>query len=88
MRLKCLLLKSLQRVMAKQDSHRSERNTRGQAIFELDNKEINRKTPGRFLAKTRGDFNGDKIISRDPHVSPSDFLMMTILLIGRSLDDC
>ena len=36
-------------------SHRSERNTRGQAIFELDNKETNRKTPGRFLTKTRGD---------------------------------
>ena len=54
MLLKCLLLKSLQRVMAKQDSHRSERNTRGQAIFE-SGKESNRKTPGRFLTKTRGD---------------------------------
>ena len=54
MRLKCLLLKSLQRVMAKQDRHRSERNTRGQAIFE-SGKESNRKTPGRFLTKTRGD---------------------------------
>ena len=63
-------------------------DTRGQAIFELDNKETNRKTPGRFLTKTRGDFNGDKIISRDPHVSPLDFLRMTMLKIGRSLDDC
>ena len=43
MRLKCLLLKSSQRA-----------DTRGQAIFELDNKEYNRKTPGRFLTKTRG----------------------------------
>ena len=30
----------------------------------------------------------NKIISRDPHVSPLDFLRMTILKIGRSLDDC
>ena len=44
MRLKCWLLKSLLRA-----------DTRGQAIFELDNKEINRKTLGRFLMKTRGD---------------------------------
>ena len=65
---------------------------------ELD-KETNRKPPGRLLTqsrgdnkkiftKTRGDFNGDKIIGRDPHVSPLDFLRMTILKIGRSLDDC
>ena len=84
MLLKCLLLKLLQRVMAKQDSHRSERNTRGQAIFE-SGKESNRKTPGRVLAKTRGDFNGDKIIGRDPHVGFSILLRMTIFKIGRSL---
>ena len=84
--LKCLLLKSSLRA-----------DTRGQAIFKLDNKETNRKPPGRLLtqsrgdskkicAKTRGDFNGDKIIGRDPHVSPLDFLRMTILKIGMSLD--
>ena len=116
MLLKCLLLKLLQRG-----------DNRGQAIFELDNKEYNRKTPGRFLTKTRGDnscchtrtrseypwIHGsspwvveskmslrgaclhatwqsqqNKLIGRDPHISPLDFLRMTILKIGRSLDDC
>ena len=42
----------------------------------------------KIFTKTRGDFNGDKIIGRDPHVSPSDFLRMTIFKIGRPLDDC
>ena len=54
---------------------------------ELD-KETNRKTTRCFLTKTRGDFNGDKII--DPHVSPLDFLRMTIKKyvqkIGMTLD--
>ena len=133
MRLKCLLLKSLLCSLS----------LLRKGWGELG-KETNRKTPGRFLTKTRGDckkicgynqgrsysgtsfFNGhtrtcsehpwtfgaspwvteskmslrgaclhatwqsrqNKIISRDPHVSPLDFLRMTILKIGRSLDDC
>ena len=130
MLLKCLLLKLLQRG-----------DNRGQAIFELDNKETNRKTPRCFLTKTRGDSQcghtrtcseypwtfgarpwmteerkrpwvsreekkspwvteskmslrgaclhatwqsqQNKIICRDPHVSPLDFLRMTIRVLGR-----
>ena len=35
------------------------------------------------MQKNRGDFNGDKIISRDPHVGFSILLRMTIRIIGR-----
>ena len=97
MLLKCLLLKLLQRGDNRGQAIFELDYDKNKTLYSLSllrevwgelGKETNRKTPRRFLTKTRGDFNGDKIIGRDPHISPLDFLRMTILKIGRSLDDC
>ena len=155
MLLKCLLLKLLQRGDNRDQAIFELDYDKNKTVYSLSvlregwgelGKETNRKTPRRFLTKTRGDSQcghtrtcseypwifgaspwgteerkrpwvsreekkspwmteskmslrgaclhatwqsqQNKLIGRDPHISPLDFLRMTILKIGRSLDDC